>query len=94
MAYNPFPGDKDFEYLGMDAKVLNEQRSVPFDGKKNTWIPDAKEGFVRAEIESTKGEEVTVITDKGEVGQQAKKKKEREEKKVGGEGLGRIREIG
>lgn len=67
MAYNPFPGDGDFKYLALEKKELMEQQNVPFDGKKNTWIPDKKEGFVKGEIESTKGEEVTVVTDKGEV---------------------------
>jgi len=67
MAYNPFPGDGDFKYLALEKKELMEQQNVPFDGKKNTWIPDPKEGFLKAEIESTKGEEVTVVTDKGEV---------------------------
>ncbi len=42
-------------------------QAQPFDGKKQCWVPDAKESFIAAEITSTKGEEVTVKTDKGEV---------------------------
>ena len=40
---------------------------MPFDGKKTCWIPDQKEGYVKADIESTKGDDVTVQTAKGEV---------------------------
>jgi hypothetical protein len=31
-----------------------------FDGKKMCWIPDHKEGFLKAEIQSTKGDDITV----------------------------------
>lgn len=36
-----------------------------FDSKKNVWISDAEEGFVAAEIKSTKGDTIVVITEKG-----------------------------
>ena len=53
--------DPDFTYLGVDRKkVLSE--APPYDGKKSCWIPDEKEGYVAAEIESTKGEVVCVKT--------------------------------
>lgn len=40
-----------------------------FDSKKNVWIADAEEGFLAAEIKSTKGDLVVVVTSKGnEVG--------------------------
>ncbi len=42
-------------------------QAQPFDGKKQCWVPDAKESFVPAEITGTKGEEVTVKTSKGDV---------------------------
>lgn len=42
-------------------------QSMPFDGKKQCWAPDAKEGFVAAEITETKDNQVTVKTSKGEV---------------------------
>ena len=44
-----------------------KMQAQPFDAKKQCWVPDHKEGFIAAEIESTKGEEVTVKTSKGEV---------------------------
>ena len=53
--------DNDFQFLGVDrAKVLKE--APPYDGKKSCWVPDEKEGYVAAEIESTKGEIVCVRT--------------------------------
>ncbi|KAJ8307656.1 hypothetical protein KUTeg_000001 [Tegillarca granosa] len=51
--------DPDFQYLAVDRKkLLAEQKA--FDGKKACWIPDPKEGYVAADIQSTKGEEITV----------------------------------
>ena len=39
----------------------------PFDGKKNCFIPDHKEGFIPAEITGREGGLVVVKTGKGEV---------------------------
>ena len=62
------PDDPDYQYLATDRKKLHEEQNQPFDGKKNCWIPDQKEGYVKAEIVSTKGDDVTVlITEKMEV---------------------------
>ncbi|KJH45354.1 myosin head [Dictyocaulus viviparus] len=36
-----------------------------FDSKKNIWIADDDEGFIAAEIKSTKGENLVVVTCKG-----------------------------
>ncbi|KHJ81285.1 myosin SH3-like domain protein, partial [Oesophagostomum dentatum] len=36
-----------------------------FDSKKNIWIVDAEEGFIAAEIKSSKGDTITVVTSKG-----------------------------
>ena len=57
-----FSKDPDFQYLAVDRKKLLEAQTQPFDGKKACWVPDEKEGFARAEIVSSKGEEVTVKT--------------------------------
>ena len=62
------PDDPDYQYLAPDKKKLSEEQNQPFDGKKNCWIPDKKEGFIKAEIISTKGDDVTVLTEKNEVG--------------------------
>lgn len=55
------------KYLALPAEERIKLQAQPFDAKKQCWAPDAKESFVAAEITSTKGEEVTVKTDKGEV---------------------------
>ena len=59
--------DEDFKYLGVDRKALIAEQK-PFDGKKNCWVPDEKEGYMRGEIESTKGDMVTVRKDNMQVG--------------------------
>ena len=59
---NPFEGDEDFQYLALDRKKLMEE-APPFDAKTSCWIVDQKEGYIKANIKSTKGEEVTVITE-------------------------------
>lgn len=56
--------DPDFQYLAVNRKKLLEEQTQPFDGKKNCWIPDHKEGYIKAEIMSTKGDDVTVIKKK------------------------------
>ena len=58
---------ESFRYLHVSKEERIKIQSTPFDGKKNCWIPDQKEGFISAEIQSTKGEEVTVKNSKGEV---------------------------
>ena len=62
------PDDPDFQYLCVDRKKLQQEQTQPFDGKKNIWIADEKEGFIKAEIQSTKGDDITVLTEKMEVG--------------------------
>ena len=61
------PNDPDFQYLAIDRKKMLKEQTQPFDGKKNCWVPDKKLGFARAEIQSTKGDEVTVMVEGGEV---------------------------
>lgn len=53
------PKDPDFQYLGVDRKKALAE-APPYDGKKDCWVPDEKEGYVAAVIESTKGDVVTV----------------------------------
>lgn len=52
--------DPDFQYLAVDHKKIMKEQSGAFDGKKACWVPDEKEGFVRADIVSSKGDEITV----------------------------------
>ena len=58
---------ESLKYLLVSREEKMKMQAQPFDGKKNCWIPDQKEGFLAAEIQSTKGEEITVKTTKGEV---------------------------
>lgn len=59
----PFdPQDPDFQYLAVDRKKMLKEQTQPFDGKKMCWVPDEKDGFVGAEIQSSKGDEITVKT--------------------------------
>ena len=62
------PSDPDFRYLGVDRKKALAE-APPYDGKKNCWVPDEKEGYLSAEIESTKGDMVTVKTPDMQVSQ-------------------------
>ncbi len=52
--------DPDMEYLAVDRKKMMKEQTQPFDGKKACWVPCEKEGFLAAEIQSTKGDDVTV----------------------------------
>jgi len=66
MYFNQFADDPDFQYLALDRKRLQDEQA-PYDAKSSCWIPDPNEGYMRSSVISTKGENVTVITDKGEV---------------------------
>jgi len=63
---NPFEGDPDFQYLFPAAKLMMEETNKPFDAKASCWIPDHKEGFIKAMITATKGDDVTVTTENNE----------------------------
>ncbi|CAF1548069.1 unnamed protein product, partial [Rotaria sordida] len=54
------------KYLALPSEEKIKLRSQPFDAKKACWVPDPKESFIAADIESTKDNEVTVKTSKGE----------------------------
>ncbi|XP_059177767.1 myosin heavy chain, striated muscle-like isoform X1 [Physella acuta] len=56
--------DPDFQFLVVDRKKMMAEQTQTFDGKKACWVPDHKEGFLAAEIQSTKGEEITVKINK------------------------------
>ena len=40
-------------------------QNKPYDSKKNCWVPDPEEGYLAAEIKSSKGDTITVVTVKG-----------------------------
>ena len=58
---------ESLKYLLVPKEERIRVQAQPFDGKKNCFIPDHKEGFIPAEIQSTEGNMVTVKTMKGEV---------------------------
>ncbi|VDK75473.1 unnamed protein product, partial [Anisakis simplex] len=41
------------------------EQSKPYDSKKDCWIPDAEEGFIKAQIKGTQGDVVDVVTGRG-----------------------------
>ncbi|VDO88332.1 unnamed protein product [Heligmosomoides polygyrus] len=65
MANGDFEKDPGFVYLGLTREAKTESANRPFDSKKNVWVPDAEDGFVAAEIQSVQGDQVTVVTAKG-----------------------------
>ena len=61
------PDDPDFPYLGVDRQQAIAEAPA-YDGKKSCWVTDEKEGYLVAEIQGeTKGDEVVVRTQRGEV---------------------------
>jgi myosin heavy chain 6/7 len=58
---------ESLSYLLVSKEEKMKTQAKAFDGKKNCWIPEPKEGFIAAENQSIKGDEVTVKTEKGEV---------------------------
>ncbi|KAL6736890.1 hypothetical protein Aduo_007192 [Ancylostoma duodenale] len=57
--------DPGWQYLRRSREQALEDQSKPYDSKKNCWIPDAEDGYVAGEITSTKGDQITVVTARG-----------------------------
>jgi len=57
---------ESMKFLALSSEERIKLQAQPFDGKKQCWVPDAKDSFAPAEITGTKGEEVTAKTTKGE----------------------------
>jgi myosin heavy chain 6/7 len=57
---------ESLRYLLVPREEKIKASAQPFDGKKNTWVPNAKAGFIKGEIKSTKGDIVTVNTVDGD----------------------------
>ncbi|XP_046351771.2 myosin heavy chain, striated muscle-like [Haliotis rufescens] len=55
------PADPEMQYLAVDRKKLLKEQNKNFDAKKSCWAPDAEQGFIAAEIQSTAGDDVTVL---------------------------------
>ena len=54
-----------FLLVPKEEKIQTQTR--PFDGKKNVFVHDAKDGYVAAEIIESDGKIATCRTEKGEV---------------------------
>ncbi|KRZ35309.1 Myosin-3 [Trichinella pseudospiralis] len=66
--YPPYQRKKtSFDGPGQDSIPLadGDSKAKKYDSKKSCWIPDAQEGYVAAEIKSTKVDQLVVITEKG-----------------------------
>ncbi|KAE9414726.1 hypothetical protein Angca_002787, partial [Angiostrongylus cantonensis] len=57
--------DPGWKYLRQSSEQLMAAATKKFDSKKNVWVADAEEGFIAAEIKSTKGDNIVVVTSKG-----------------------------
>ena len=58
---------ESLKYLLVPKSERIRYQAMPFDGKKQCFIPDHKEGFIPAEITGKEGSLITVKTTKGEV---------------------------
>ncbi|XP_038064642.1 myosin heavy chain, striated muscle-like isoform X2 [Patiria miniata] len=54
--------DDPESFLSVSRKDQLEAAGTQFDTKKNCWVPDQKDGYIAAEVISTKGEQVTLKT--------------------------------
>ncbi|KHJ85509.1 myosin SH3-like domain protein, partial [Oesophagostomum dentatum] len=57
-----FESDPAWPFLRQSQEQLLAATTKKFDSKKNIWIVDAEEGFIAAEIKSSKGDTITVVT--------------------------------
>ena len=55
------PADPDMQYLAIDRKKIMKEQNKAFDAKKACWVPDEEQGFVAGMLQSTKGDDVTVL---------------------------------
>lgn len=55
------PDPDPLPWLELSAKLKNEFKNKPYDGKKSCWVPDKPTGgFLEGFIESTQGDKVTI----------------------------------
>ncbi|VDK52965.1 unnamed protein product [Anisakis simplex] len=60
-----YENDPGWVYLRQSPEQLLAATTKKFDSKKNVWVADPEEGFVAAEIKSSKGDKIVVVTTKG-----------------------------
>lgn len=78
LTLGPAMGDSEMAAFGAAAPYLRksekerlEAQTRPFDLKKDVFVPDDKEEFVKAKIVSREGGKVTAETEHGKVGSRA-----------------------
>uniref|UniRef100_A0A914CZ22 Myosin N-terminal SH3-like domain-containing protein n=1 Tax=Acrobeloides nanus TaxID=290746 RepID=A0A914CZ22_9BILA len=54
-----------YPYLEVSRDEQVAYAAMPFDSKKNCWVPDQDEGYIAAEIKSIEDDRLTVVTKKG-----------------------------
>lgn len=59
------PDPTPYLYVSLEQKRIDQTK--PYDAKKACWVPDEAEGFAQGEIQSTKGDLVSVKLPGGEV---------------------------
>uniref|UniRef100_A0A915I615 Myosin N-terminal SH3-like domain-containing protein n=1 Tax=Romanomermis culicivorax TaxID=13658 RepID=A0A915I615_ROMCU len=57
--------DEGWPFLKVSEEQAIRDSTRPYDSKKNVWVPDPEDGFVTAEVRGSKGDLVSVVTDKG-----------------------------
>uniref|UniRef100_A0A0M3IQA1 Myosin N-terminal SH3-like domain-containing protein n=1 Tax=Ascaris lumbricoides TaxID=6252 RepID=A0A0M3IQA1_ASCLU len=55
-----YENDPGWQYLRRSREQIAADQSAPYDSKKDVWIPDKEEGYIAAQIVTTKGDEVVV----------------------------------
>ena len=51
---------ESLQYLLVPSSEKIRYQALPYDAKKNFWVPNEKLGFVAGEIQSENGDDVTV----------------------------------
>jgi myosin heavy chain 6/7 len=59
---NAFQNDPAYQFLAIDRKKFLAEQTDPYDAKTSCWVHDHKEGYIKATITATQGEQVTVKT--------------------------------
>ncbi|VDK18600.1 unnamed protein product [Anisakis simplex] len=56
-----YESDPGWQYLRRSREQMIMDQSIPYDTKKNCWVPDKDEGYVAGEIVATKGDVLTIM---------------------------------
>ncbi|KAI1730163.1 myosin head (motor domain) domain-containing protein [Ditylenchus destructor] len=65
MSLEKHKSDPAWQFLRQSDEQKMKASTKKFDSKKNVWVVDPDDGFISAEIKSTKGDQFVVVTSKG-----------------------------